>query len=133
MSNDKSIIFFDGVCGLCNHFVDFIIAVRSQHQFRFAPLQGETAKMLLPQALRDKMDSVVLYENRQIYRETGAIARIFFKLTFPYKTLGFLIFIIPSPIRNFVYREIAVKRYEVFGKKETCRLPLPHEQEFFLN
>ena len=43
----QPILFFDGVCGLCNRFVDFMLRTDSQHRFRFAPLQGETARRLL--------------------------------------------------------------------------------------
>ena len=43
----KPILFFDGVCGLCNRFVDFMLRVDSQDLFRYAPLQGETARRML--------------------------------------------------------------------------------------
>ena len=43
----QPILFFDGVCGLCNRFVDFMLRTDSQHLFRYAPLQGETARRLL--------------------------------------------------------------------------------------
>lgn len=43
----QPILFFDGVCGLCNRFVDFMLRADSQHRFRYAPLQGETARRLL--------------------------------------------------------------------------------------
>ena len=43
----KPILFFDGVCGLCNRFVDFMLRADSQDLFRYAPLQGETARRML--------------------------------------------------------------------------------------
>ena len=41
------ILFFDGVCGLCNRFVDFMLKADSRNRFLYAPLQGETARSLL--------------------------------------------------------------------------------------
>lgn len=41
------ILFFDGVCGLCNRFVDLMLRADSQDRFRYAPLQGETAQRML--------------------------------------------------------------------------------------
>lgn len=34
-------------------------------------------------------------------------------------------------LRNFVYRQIAQRRYKWFGKYESCRLPSPDEQDRF--
>jgi len=44
----KPIIFFDGVCHLCNASVDFILRADRHRRFTFAPLQGKTAAELLP-------------------------------------------------------------------------------------
>jgi hypothetical protein len=44
---EQPVIFFDGICGLCNRTVDFVIARDHSRLFRFAPLQGETAQRLL--------------------------------------------------------------------------------------
>ena len=44
----EPIIFFDGVCGMCNVFVNLILRVDRKQTFRFAPLQGATALAMLP-------------------------------------------------------------------------------------
>ena len=44
---DAPIVFFDGVCGLCNQAVDFLVSRDRKHGLRFAPLQGETSQRLL--------------------------------------------------------------------------------------
>ena len=40
----KPIIFFDGVCAMCNTFVDLILRLDRRQQFLFAPLGGETSR-----------------------------------------------------------------------------------------
>ena len=45
---EQEIIFYDGICGFCGLAVRIILAIDVQHRFRFAPLQGKTANILLP-------------------------------------------------------------------------------------
>ena len=45
---EKPIIFFDGVCHMCNSAVDFFMKADKKRLFLFAPLQGETARTMLP-------------------------------------------------------------------------------------
>jgi predicted DCC family thiol-disulfide oxidoreductase YuxK len=41
------IVLFDGVCGLCNRFVQFVLRHDSSDLFRFAPLQSALAAGIL--------------------------------------------------------------------------------------
>jgi predicted DCC family thiol-disulfide oxidoreductase YuxK len=45
---------------------------------------------------------------------------------------GWLLRLIPRPIRKRGYDFVARHRYRWFGKKETCRLPTPDERARFL-
>ena len=56
----RCILFFDGVCGLCSRAVDFVLARDRRGLFQFAPLQGETARQLLPPAEISDLSSMVL-------------------------------------------------------------------------
>src|SRR5258708_4128293 len=42
-SPGEPVIFFDGVCGLCNVWIDFVIVRDRERKFRFGALQGKTA------------------------------------------------------------------------------------------
>ncbi len=127
-----SIVFFDGVCNLCNFSVDFLIRKDTKNKFLFAPLQGETALKLLPSNTSNQLDSVVYYKNGTIYTHSDAAIQILISLggVFSFAKV-FLVF--PSILRDSVYKLIAKKRYKWFGKKETCRLPTAAEKEKFLN
>ena len=46
--------------------------------------------------------------------------------------LGWLLTVIPKPLRNVAYRAVAKVRYRVWGRKESCRMPSPDERERFL-
>ena len=58
--NQAPIVFFDGVCGLCNRFVLFLFAIDKGRIFKVAPLQGATAKRTLSVELRENLTSLVV-------------------------------------------------------------------------
>lgn len=130
---NRPIIFFDGVCGLCNHFVNFILRHDSQGLFYFAPLQGATATDRLNLSNGSALDSVVLLDGENTYQKSSAVVRILWKLGFVWRCLAALIWLIPLPLRNIGYVIIARLRYRLFGKKEVCRMPTPQERARFLN
>jgi predicted DCC family thiol-disulfide oxidoreductase YuxK len=39
---------------------------------------------------------------------------------------------VPRPIRDTVYDWIAERRYDWFGRRDTCRVPTPDEQRHFI-
>lgn len=132
MSSPPHILFFDGVCGLCNHSVDFILQRDRDRKFVFAPLQGETAKAELSASDLANLNSIVLKTPRGQYRRSSAIVRILWYLGGFWTVLGVLLWLVPLPLRNLGYRAVSATRYWFFEKKETCRLPTPAERERFL-
>tara|TARA_R110002111_G_scaffold185031_3_gene250919 strand:- start:39543 stop:40124 length:582 start_codon:yes stop_codon:yes gene_type:complete len=130
----KPILFFDGVCGLCNSSVDFAIARDRRARLLYSPIQGETAKQFLSQDDIHNIDTVIFRpaDGSRLYRRSAAIVRLLWLLPFPWNLFGWLVWLIPLPIRNLGYRLIAGSRYRLFGKHETCRMPTPEERTRFL-
>lgn len=126
------VIFFDGVCGLCNAWVDFVLARDTRHRFRFGPLQGETAREWLKLPPDAALDSVTLVDTGGTYRKSAAVSRILIGLGGLWFLCGWLLWLIPRPLRDWGYDFVARRRYRWFGKKETCRLPTPAERERFV-
>lgn len=127
----NKIIFFDGVCNLCNQFVDFIIKADKHKKIKVASLQGETANDILEKKQLKDLSTVIYYKDKKTYTQSDAIFEIVKELSWPYKTL--IIFkIIPKSIRNFVYDKISRSRYKFFGKRSTCRLPTESEKSRML-
>lgn len=132
MSSNEPIIFFDGVCNLCNASVQWIILRDKKKQFRFAPLQGNTAKELLKISQDEAPQSVILYHKGKVFNKSSAALRIAILLGFPFNLTG-IFFIVPSFIRNIVYDWIARNRYRWFGKKDACMIPTPELKTLFLD
>lgn len=125
------VIFFDGVCGLCNGFVDFILKIDKSQSFTFSPLQSEyAAQHLAPEHIRD-LTSVVYLKDGQKFLKSRAVIEILNDIGGVWK-LAQLGKIIPDQLRNKAYDLVAANRYKIFGKKETCRLPTPEERARFL-
>ncbi len=127
------ILYFDGVCGLCNTAVDFVLARDTLQRFRFAPLQGESARQNLLARDWERLDTLVLNTSQGQYRRSAAVVRILWNLPGIWPYVGAGLWLIPGPLRDLGYRWVSANRMEWFGQKATCRMPTPQERERFLS
>ncbi|MDH4467699.1 MAG: DCC1-like thiol-disulfide oxidoreductase family protein [Bacteriovoracaceae bacterium] len=136
MDKDYDIIFFDGVCNLCNGFVDFFMRFKSPtDKIKIASLQGETAKTLLPHSIfiQGPTSVILLKKNSdQLLFAYLAIRRISSYLRFPLNWVLPPILWLFTPLGPWLYQFVANHRYAIFGKSDSCRLPTALEREFFL-
>lgn len=131
MQPPKPLIFFDGLCHLCNGFVNRVIARDPKGIFQWAPLQGETAKNILTPEEARTFTSLILYENQRKFYRSEAVLRILIRLGGPYK-LFLIAFLIPRFLRDALYEAVAQRRYGWFGQSPTCRRPTPQDQDRLL-
>lgn len=123
------IIFFDGICGLCNRFVDFVISRDHKKRFLFAPLQGKTAASF---NIRSQTpDSMIFKSNGWYYKKSTAALKILILLGGGWKLLH-IFFIFPRFLRDFIYDLIAKNRYKMFGTV-ACRIPSAEEKTRILD
>lgn len=123
------IVFFDGVCVLCNGFVDWLLERDRAAVFRFASLQGETANALRATnpELPLNLDAIALWDGSQVMFKSRAVFAIARRLPPPWNWLGVLRFI-PRFLSDWGYMLVARTRYALFGKSELCRVPTPAER-----
>jgi predicted DCC family thiol-disulfide oxidoreductase YuxK len=132
------IVLYDGVCGLCNRAVQFLLQRDRHDRFRFASLQSDFAVNLLKRHGIDptNLDTVYAVVNHDEANEKllakGDAFLLFAKVLGGVWSLASLGRIIPRPIRNWLYDLVAANRYRVFGKSETCMLPDPAHKHKFL-
>lgn len=126
------IILFDGVCNMCNGFVQRIIAEDKNDFFRFASLQSEAGLNLLkPYPDLKNLKTIVYLEDGKVFTKSSAALKIASHLTGSWKllTIGY---ILPKFIRDGIYNLVAKNRYKWFGKKEQCMVPTPELKAKFL-
>ncbi len=121
------IVYFDGVCSLCNGFVDYLLP--RNPELMFASLQSKTAAERLPRELTAELSTVVFADGGNISTHSEAAIRILATIYPSAKAL----LILPRVLRDFIYRLVARYRYAIFGKRETCRMPTPQERARFLD
>lgn len=131
MRPQRPIIFFDGICHLCNGFVDFVLQKDLKQHFQFAPLQGETAANLLTPQERSELTSVILLVEGKKFLRSEAVVKVLIDLGGVYRVFA-LGFLLPSGVRNALYNWVAKNRYAWFGQRESCRLPTPAEKDRLL-
>lgn len=130
LPQDKAIVFFDGVCNLCNRFIQFVIKKEKKDYFRFSALSTELGQSIINQN-RIKDDSIILFENGKIYTQSDAVLRIYRHLLGFYPILYYSIYF-PKFIRNAFYKIIAKNRYHLLGRRNECWLPTSELIQKFL-
>ena len=126
------VIYFDGFCGLCNGFIDFVLTRDRARHFRFAPLQGPTAKARFGDPGDVDPTTILLEDGGVVFERSTAALRIIARLGGVWSLAG-VFRLVPRFIRDAVYDWVARNRYGWFGKRDTCRLPSPEERAVFLD
>jgi len=125
LSKQHPILFYDGVCILCDHFIQFVHNNDKADIFRFATLQEEAGQLIKNEMnlhSNKKDETVILMFQSKILTYSDVSIEVCKLLGWPYKAL--IIFsIVPKKIRDAVYLLIARNRYKWFGKTEQCMIP----------
>ena len=130
-NNKIKIIIYDGVCGFCNKWVQFILNNKPDNHIRFIAYQSELAQSYIDKYGIDDINSIILIEGGKLYDRSNAILRIMRLLGSNWKYAYYLISI-PRSIRDVVYKIFAKNRYKFQGKIHSCRIPTSGEREFFV-
>ena len=133
ISDDESIILFDGVCNLCSGFVQFILPRDTEGKYRFASLQSDAGQALLAEydLPTDELESVVLIEDGESYVKSAATIQIATGLGGSYRLLSPFRYL-PRSVRDRLYDFVADHRYRWFGKKDRCMIPSEDVQSRFV-
>ncbi|MEK7413581.1 MAG: DCC1-like thiol-disulfide oxidoreductase family protein [Planctomycetota bacterium] len=132
------LLLYDGVCGICNRLTQFILARDNTDRFRFASLQGELARDILPRYGRnaDDMDTVYVVvdygmSSQRVLWKGRAILHVLRSLGGVWK-LSVCFGILPTVLLDMIYSFVARRRYRWFGRHETCPIPPASQRAKFL-
>ena len=131
------VVLYDGVCGLCDKTVQWLLDHDPQGRFHFTPLQGETAAALRARhpEIPETLESVLLVDSRGPMRTVSLRSRAVFltlqELGGAWAILA-LLRVFPAFLTDIGYRFVASIRYRVWGQLDACRLPSPEERARFL-
>lgn len=137
-SPGHTLVLYDGVCGLCNRLVAFLLRHDRRGEFRFAPLQSTRGQALLIRHGLNPADlnSVVVISgfngpDEQALTRSAAILASLHALGSIWKVAVVGKFL-PFRLREALYDFVASHRYRMFGKLQECPLPDPKQRHKFL-
>jgi predicted DCC family thiol-disulfide oxidoreductase YuxK len=137
--DSNPIVLYDGVCGLCNRLVQFLLKRDPHDRFRFASLQSELSQGVLTrhQLNPHDLDTVYVVQNygrpqENLLARSDAILYMLSVLGGIWR-LSAVGRVLPRGLRDALYKIVARNRYSVFGKHESCMLPEPKHRAKFLD
>jgi predicted DCC family thiol-disulfide oxidoreductase YuxK len=133
------VLLYDGQCGFCNKGVQHILKYDKRKTILFAALQSEYGRGVVTRHPElNGVDSLVFVEPlefaylEQVFVRSDAALRVAAYLGWPWK-LALAAYVIPRPMRDYLYDQFAKRRYRWFGKYDTCPLPSPDVRARFLD
>jgi predicted DCC family thiol-disulfide oxidoreductase YuxK len=134
------IILYDGVCGLCNRLVQFVLKHDSRSCFRFASLQSDFAARVLRRhgAAPEDLDTVYVVLDHALPGErlasrSDAAVMVLQELGGGWSVLGMVLRVLPGWLRNWGYNLVARNRYRIFGKVDSCQTLSEKDRRRFLD
>ena len=134
----RRIVLYDGLCGMCDAVVQFLLRHDKKDVFRFAPQQGDVARQILARHALDSavIETICVIENHnfpqeKVYTKSDAALRIADGLGGIW-TLALAGRLLPRFFRDACYDLVARNRYRIFGRRTECRIPTAEDLQKFL-
>ena len=134
-----TVVFYDGVCGLCDHFLRFLIRRDRRQRLAFAPLQGTLAQtVLVPRGIvPSDLDSIYVIADwrtpsERLLTRSRAMVHLLVQLGGVWRLAARGASALPASLADRVYDFVAARRYGTFGRFETCPIPSPEWRDRFL-
>ena len=134
-----SLVLYDGVCGLCNRFVQFVLRRDGAAYFRFCALQDPISLEILA---RHHLGPLILNTiclvthfgtpQERLLTHSDAVIEVFHSLGGGWRLVAAALKIIPRPLRDLGYHLVANVRYRIFGRLPTCPLPTLAQRDRFI-
>ena len=138
-TNSKTVVLYDGVCGLCNGLNQFLLKRDPKDHFRFASLQSEFAASLLERYDITAVDLDTVYVvadygqlSERLLARSDAILHVLGRLGGVWGLLR-VGRALPKSLCDALYNVVARIRYRVFGKYDVCLMPEERYRSKFLD
>lgn len=133
-ANGSPIMLFDGVCNLCSGWVHFAVARDPVAKLRFAAIQSAHGQGFLRRRglPTDRFETFYLIDDGRVFEKSTGFLRMVGFLRWPWPLLK-AAWIVPRPLRDWLYDRIARNRYRLFGRRQTCLAPTPEIASRFLD
>jgi predicted DCC family thiol-disulfide oxidoreductase YuxK len=136
VSIEYPVLLIDGECSICNRFVWFLIQNDRRGQIHFASLQSEWGRRIsesfnLSEKEQPPFSTALFLYKGRMYRQSDAVLRAMIQMGGWWKGMR-LFLLIPPFIRNTLYHQFAIRRFQWFGQRSACTIPEPGVRQRFL-
>ncbi len=115
-------IIFDGECGFCNKTIMFIAKNDKNNTFKFiSSLSKFGTKLLLKYNIKGLEKATIILVENEVYIKSVAIRKILLKIS-SYKIIGYLMFLFPKKLSDYVY-DLISKNRKLIIKNSICEIP----------
>src|SRR5688572_19933786 len=115
------LVLYDGVCGLCNHLLQFLLARDHRGVFHFASLQSTAGKAMVTRWGGNPEELTSFYvvadfrtANARVVTRSDAALFVAGELGWPWKLMR-VAGVLPASVRDRLYDVVARNRYRIFG------------------
>jgi len=133
------LVLYDGVCGLCNRLLQFLLTHDRRAVFVFAPLQSAFGMSTVERfgGNPEELSSFFVVSNFRTDRARlvgRGQASLFVagELGWPWKA-AVLFRVIPPAVLDRIYDLVARNRYRLFGRFDRCLIPRPEYRRRFID
>jgi predicted DCC family thiol-disulfide oxidoreductase YuxK len=130
-AGERALVLYDGLCGLCDVAVQWLLRHDRRAVLVYAPLQGETARPYLALARGDGgergLSTMVFVErgaagDETITTRSRGFFRIVRRLGGPWSLLAALR-VLPAFLTDAIYDFVSRRRTRWFGRLDACKVP----------
>ena len=134
LNRGQTAVLFDGTCKLCNGWAKFIIRHDRRRRIQLATVQSVQGQQLLRWAglPTDDFNTIVLIADNRFFVRSDAMFEILARLPRPWPWFKLARFV-PKMLRDGMYNVIALNRFRLFGRYDTCRTPIADHPQRFLS
>jgi predicted DCC family thiol-disulfide oxidoreductase YuxK len=134
----RHLILYDGVCGLCNRFTQFVLKRDRRRHFVYASLQSKLASEKLDEygCTAADLDTVYVLANHgsaseRLLLRSEAVLFVLVELGGVWNLARFFQ-LLPTTLLDRAYNQVASRRYRWFGELPACPVPSPEQRQRFL-
>jgi len=124
---------FDGQCKLCDAWCNFIIKHDKNLHFKLCSVQSDKGQAILNyfNYPTDNVKSMLYIGQDKCFSQSDAVLEVISQLGWPWRAIK-ITCLIPKRLRDWTYDRIAINRYRLFGKYNSCRIPESRYEQHYL-
>jgi len=123
LGTERDVLLLDGDCGLCHRLAIFMDKRRRRDaDIAFRPIESDEGRNLISTfpIKQQKLDTVYLVRKGNSYVRSAAGIRVLLYMKWYWRFWYPLVWLVPLPLRDIVYRIIATNRHRIFEKPNVC-------------